>query len=169
MTKVVLSVVEAIEPPWTELPPVRLGSGAVCEHLLVEEAGMPAYRLELCREGYETWHRTEAIWWDHCIVVGFAERVYFVRPGEMRGLCLPLPDYFGSLHPNEDWLLIASATAILRVDRHGSVLWRSEGLGVDGVVIREIANGVVLGDGEWDPPDGWIPFAISLSDGSRVR
>ena len=168
MAEVVISVVEAIESPWTGMTPVRLGNGDVRKHLLVEQDGVPAHRFDLCRDGSETWHRTEAIWWNDCTVVGFAERVYFVPPGETSSLCIRLQEYFGSFHPGSDWLLIASRSGILRADRHGRVLWRSAGLGIDGVLIREVANGAILGDGEWDPPGGWIPFSISLVDGSRV-
>lgn len=168
MARMVFSVVETIAPPWSELVPVRLGSGDVHSHLLVERDGVSAYRLDLCRDGFETWHRTEAIWWNDRIVVGFGERVCFVEPGEAKSLCIRLQEYFGSFRPGADWLLIASASYIFRADRRGRVVWRSAGLGVDGVVIRDVANGVILGDGEWDPPGGWIPFAISLADGSRV-
>lgn len=168
MATMVFSVVETIAPPWAEMAPVRLGSGDVHAHLLVERDGVPTHRLDLCRDGFETWHRIEAIWWSDRIVVGFGQRVYFVEPGEAESPCIRLQEYFGSFHPGDDWLLIASASDIFRADRQGRVAWRSAGLGIDGVLIRDVANGVILGDGEWDPPGGWVPFAISLADGSRV-
>jgi hypothetical protein len=41
-------------------------------------------------------------------------------------------------------------------------------MGVDGVIARNVAGGVIEGEGEWDPPGGWEPFRILLSSGTAV-
>src|SRR5262249_397476 len=56
--------------------------------------------------------------------------------------------------------LIASASELLRFDDAGELLWRSTGLGIDGVVVHRVQDGKIFGEGEWDPPGGWKPFQL---------
>ena len=74
---------------------------------------------------------------------------------------------FDEFRPEGDRLLVASGEDITCLDDRGTILWRSERLGLDGVVIHSVDNGLISGDGEWDPPGGWRPFVISLSGGRR--
>lgn len=155
---------ETISPPWTEVPSLSLGEGEAREHLLVAEDGVPLRRLDLCRDGSETWFKVEAVAWDDLIVVGFAARVYLLR-GATVACWFRLSDYFCGLHPGDGWLLIASGTNVTRMDQAGQVMWRSARLAIDGVIIERVASGVVEGQGEWDPPGGWKAFRIRLADG----
>ena len=58
------------------------------------------------------------------------------------------------------------AIAWAEFDRNGSIVWQSTELGVDGVVVSGVADGVIEGEGEWDPPGGWRRFRILLSSGT---
>lgn len=42
-------------------------------------------------------------------------------------------------------------------------------LGIDGVLVTVIDNGVVGGEAELDPPGGWKPFRVDLETGAKVR
>jgi len=68
----------------------------------------------------------------------------------------------------DDRLLIADATRLTSIDEHGETLWVSDTLGIDGVVVDDVQEGVIVGQGEWDPPGGWKPFRLSLASGRSV-
>jgi hypothetical protein len=79
-----------------------------------------------------------------------------------------LEEYFGHVYPTADYLLLASCSRLFRMEPDRSILWKTELLGLDGVVVRESGPTLVRGDGEWDPPGGWRPFAVLAADGRRV-
>ena len=45
-------------------------------------------------------------------------------------------------------------------------MWSSPELGIDGVIVGSVAEGVIEGAGECDPPDGWRAFRVLLSSGA---
>jgi hypothetical protein len=165
---ITLRPTSALTPPWTNMSPVSLGDGQTREYLLVEEDGVPRLRFDLCRAGSEAWFRTEAIWWRDRIVVGFGERVFIVDLMSLETHCIKLREYFNGLYPGDEWLLVVSGTDITRLDSTGHVVWRSGCLGIDGIVVHKVSDVVISGEGEWNPPGGWIPFMISFADGSAV-
>ncbi len=62
-------------------------------------------------------------------------------------------------------MLATSASEVLAFSRSGALAWRQTGLGADGVLIVDAANGVLRGAGEWDPPGGWRDFTLALATG----
>jgi hypothetical protein len=69
------------------------------------------------------------------------------------------------LYPAEQFLLIALASHLHRVDTAGLLQWTSECLGMDGVIVDEIAENLITGQGEWNPPGGWKPFQVNVHTG----
>jgi hypothetical protein len=171
MSSVVLS--KTIEPPWTAMTPTLLGdvpttlSTPDLYALISSESG-PTLRLDLYRGNREYSCFQEAAIWNEFAVVGFAQRVHLVSLRSKQHVEFKLDSYFGSLWPGEAYLLVASAEHVLCIRIDGTLRWRSPPLGVDGVLVHEVANGVVKGDGEWDPPGGWEPFRLSLEDGTLL-
>ncbi|HEX4382949.1 MAG TPA: hypothetical protein VH083_08370, partial [Myxococcales bacterium] len=74
--------------------------------------------------------------------------------------------YFGHLYPLEDKLLVASASRLHCFDQQGIAVWQSADLGLDGVIVDSVDDGVIHGQGEWDPPGGWRPFRVALATGA---
>ena len=77
--------------------------------------------------------------------------------------------YFGAFYAGPDYLLVASGDSLLRLGHDGRLLWAAHGLGLDGVIVGLVENGVIQGQGEWDPPGGWKPFALRLDSGQLIR
>jgi hypothetical protein len=48
-------------------------------------------------------------------------------------------------------------------------LWKSDVLAIEGVIVQDVGPVVIRGEGEWDPPGGWKPFAIAVVDGKAAR
>jgi hypothetical protein len=164
-------VAPALDPPWTSLEPIVLGirTGAVRAYLLVSADRRPALRLHLCDEAWdEYWFKVEVIDVGDLTIIGFAERLYVLNARGETVSCTRLASYFCGLNSLEVGALAASGEEIVRIGADGAVMWRSPRLGVDGVVIHDVEDGIVRGDGEWDPPGGWQPFLLDLATGQPV-
>lgn len=171
MNAVVLS--KTIDLPWTAMDPVRLGEvpstvGTPDLYGLVSTASGPQLRLDVYCGSGECHAFQEAALWNGFAVLGFGERLHLIGIQSNLHLEVKLGSYFGSLWLGEALLLAASAEHVYCIDRDGALCWRSPQLGIDGVVMLEVANEVLHGRGEWDPPGGWKDFMLSLKDGALL-
>ncbi len=168
----------AISDLWRRLPPVDIGEcpGEPSAFVLVTDGEAPFMRVNVHLPQAEYHLRTEAELWSGWIAVSFGARLVLVplEGGDLHTIALSerLPpefaDYFCQITLCPDMLLICSGTAVLRVDPGGTVQWKSGPLGVDGVLIHSVNESTIEGEGEWDPPGGWLPFTISLTTGALI-
>ena len=168
-----LALHAVIDPPWRAMEPIRVGpvpSGlpTPAMFLLVECDGRPHTRVDIYAE-YHAGPFIDLIVWGEFVVLGWNDVVHLIDPAARTASSIPCDGYFGYLHPVGDRLLIASASELIHLGPHGEELWRRGGLGIDGVVIEGIVDGIVEGSGEWDPPGGWHPFRVLLATGESPR
>jgi hypothetical protein len=160
-----------IDAPWTGMEPLRLGCvpsglGTPDRYLTIELAGCPLVRCDLYGWRSVESHTFEEVQaWSGLVVVGFGHRLYVIEPVVRKASSFNLGSYFGHLYPAGDYLLVASAERLFRLESGGTVVWRSPEVGIDGVVVHQVLNGVIHGEGEWDPPGGWKPFRLRLDTG----
>ena len=169
-------VATTLDAVWAAIPSVSLGepSGEADGFVLVRDGGTPRLRLDIRCLSAEAWtrHREAAVWGDW-IVAGFGCRVELVSlaDGERRAIALSETqppsgfDYFCRISVEGDVLLVASGTRVFRIGADGNVLWTSEAVGADGVLVHAVDALRVRGDGEWDPPGGWAPYELCLETG----
>ena len=157
----------SLDPRWSDIGQFILGDGPPSGlFILVERDNRPWFVFTLAKSGRaETWFHVEAICWHGIIAVGFAERVYIAHPSGGVVSVINLDVYFSGFTYGLDWLLVATGQQILRIDDAGQVIWQSAYLAIDGVVIHPGQNGRISGAGDWDPPDGWRAFVLTLADG----
>jgi hypothetical protein len=111
----------------------------------------------------------DAIFWHGWVVIGFGEQVFLVSPSDYRTITLELGSCFGHLYPLESCLLVASCERLFAVRVDGDLVWTTEVIGIDGVVIDRVVGTRIEGQGEWDPPDGWRPFRVDLRSGDLLH
>jgi hypothetical protein len=162
-----------VDAPWIGAHPVRIGSvpageGAPNAYVLVAEGERPIARIDLYHHPNHYHLYRAAIAWANQIVIGAGHCVYFVDLDSGRFEKTDLGAYFGSFQVADEHLFVASAERVFCFDPHGSLSWRSAEVGIDGVVIHSIDGAGISGSGEWDPPDGWRSFRLSLSGGVRI-
>lgn len=160
----------SLEPLWANLHPrlpddVLGQAGTPDCFVVVEQDGRPALRLDLPAYPSECYAFEEALVWNDLLVVGRGHRAHLVGLGTPTVRSIDLGSYFGHLYPFDGFLLVASAQRLFRVGADGAVAWASVEVGLDGVVVGQVKDGVIEGEGEWDPPGGWRPFRISLGSG----
>ena len=110
--------------------------------------------------------------WQQLVVVGYGNDVYAYDPAVNSIMSLNLNpqdsfDYFGSFYLSQqgDFLLVATSKALFRFDHNLVLIWKTEALGIDGVLVKRIESSIIHGESEWDPPGGWRPFEVDLLTG----
>ena len=167
------AISRTVESPWKDMEPVRLGSvptglGTPDRFVAVEGDERPLLRIDLYGSSDEAFAFEEVRVWSQFVAIGWGEQLYLVDPLTRRVLAIRLGSYFGHMYPAEKNLLVASAERLFLVAPNGAVLWQSGHLGVDGVVVNQVDGEIIKGEGEWDPPGGWLPFSVSLRNGQSV-
>ena len=163
-----------IGSPWSTMAPLRLGNipsglGTADLFVVISDNDLPLLRVDLYRDASsESAAFQDVVVWHEHVFVGLGHAVYVVDPKAQRGSSIRLESYFAAFYPGEDYLLVSSADALLRLTADGTVLWKKHGLGLDGVTVKHIENGLVEGDAEWDPPRGWKSFRLRLDSGQLV-
>jgi hypothetical protein len=159
-----------IDEPWTRMEPLRLGTvpagrGTASAYVTVDSADGPLLRVDLYPEAEQFHAFSEALVWSRFLAIGWGHCLYLVRLGANEVSRLDLGTYFGYAYPEPEFLLVASAERLFRIGLAGGLEWRSDDLGIDGVIVDSITSELIEGQGEWDPPGGWRPFRVSVSSG----
>jgi hypothetical protein len=166
-----------IEAPWTAIRPVTVGAvpaglGTADAFVSVTRDEEPVLRIDIYDGEAQCWAFEDAIVWHDFVVLGRGGYVHLVslttRRAESHAMC----GYFGYLHPVDEHLVVASAERLHCFNCEGNPIWQSERLGLDGVVVHRIDDGIIEGEGQWEcPPFGddergdWRPFRIELASG----
>lgn len=157
---------------YTGAPPILI-SGATsvshwgCDYLIetTEEGMTQAYMIM-----YDV-HCSpfkEARRWKGLLVVGHEEHLHLFDTEQNRPLLVEhLEGYFGHLYQDQEHCYVASGHDLLCLEMPGRIKWRTERLGIDGVIIESIEGDVLHGAGEWDPPGGWRPFSLDRRTGLK--
>jgi len=164
----------SINGVWLHLEPVRVGRVPVSirtpdRYVTVTGDDRPVLRVDVYSYGPDCFAFEEVIAWRDLILIGFGSHVHAISVVDRSAVTIELESYFGHLYPNRDFVLLASGERLFRLQPDRSVSWKSTHLGIDGVVVRDVGCDTITGEGEWDPPAGWKPFAVSVVDGTPAR
>lgn len=168
---------QAIDPPWTTMEPVRLGSvpsglGTADLFVIISDEDRPILRVDLYGDSSsETFTFQDRFIWCGHVFVGHGHRVYVIDPEKKSGSEVSLTKgcgYFGAFYSGTNYLLVATAECLIRLSPDGRVQWKTPNLGLDGVVVTSVENGKIHGEGEWNPPGAWKPFAMRLDSGELI-
>ncbi len=111
----------------------------------------------------------EALRIGNVLAVGHEAHFYLFDTATMKNLLvLPIEGYFGHVYYDGGRFYVAGCYELYCIAPSGQVIWKSEGLGIDGVIVEVFDDQRISGAGEWDPPDGWRPFVIDRSTGKKV-
>lgn len=160
----------AIDAAAVEFDPVRVGRipatlGTPDRYVTVADDDRLVLRVDVYSYGADCFAFENAIVWRGNLVVGFGSHVHAVCIATRAAVSVPLECYYGDFYATADYLLIASGERLFRMEPDRSILWKSPVLACDGVVVHDAGPPVIRGEGEWDPPGGWRPFAVSALDG----
>lgn len=150
---------------------VTAGHGTgLAEVFVLVDTGERRLCIAIHPDGPQAYPFRDAVIWKNLIVIGFGSALYVIALKDLRPLVHPFAGYFGSLFSTDAYCLAASDEGVLRLSEDGTVLWHQRGLAADGVLISDVSDGVIQGQGQWDAPgdapDGeWSPFRLELATG----
>jgi hypothetical protein len=167
---VVVSVPSSLDDEWQREEPLQLGT---VPHRLPTAGGFVTVvladgsrvRIDLYGAHDECYVFESALVWENFVAIGCGSQAYFFDTVKRTTKRFPLSVYFGSFFDAGELLLVASCTDLLAFDAAGELVWQSETLGIDGVLVDCIEGNTIFGRGEWDPPGGWQPFRLDLRTG----
>lgn len=167
------SISEVIGSEWLALVPVRVGGvpsghGTPNCYVTLADAERPLLRVDVYAYGPDLFAFQDAIVWRDHLVIGFGSHVHVVALTDHSTVTVALGQYFCDLYPTPEYLLIASGERLFRMEPDRSILWKTDALAIDGIVVHDGGPSIIHGDAEQDPPGGWEPFAVSVSDGHIV-
>ncbi len=164
----------ALDSPWATMPPLRHGKipaglGIADLFVTISEDNRALLRVDLYGNSWDFTFKDALVWYDR-VFVGFGYSVYVIDPKKQSASEIYLGPYsdFRHFHACQDYLLVASGDSLLRLAPDGAILWQTPNVGLDGVVVNSVENGLIQGEGEWDPPGGWRPFALRLDSGTLI-
>ena len=165
---------DSIDGDRKRLDPIRVGRvpvtlGTPDRYVTVVQDDKPVLRIDVYAYGADCFAFEEVIVWHDMVIIGFGSHVHAVSTVDRSVVTIELGSYFGHLYPTADYLLIASGERLFRFESDCTILWKSDVLAIDGVVVHEVGLALIRGEGEWDPPGGWKSFAIAVVDGKTAR
>lgn len=164
---------EVIDDGWLWIEPVRVGGvparpGTPDRYVTVSDGDFPVLRVDVYALPDDCFAFEDALVWRGNLVIGFGSHVHVIAIASRVPSRVALGSYYGHLYPTPDYLLIASGDRLFRLEPDGSILWTTESLAIDGVLVNDPGPPLIRGDAEHDPPGGWRPFAVSAADGRTV-
>ncbi|MBN2533332.1 MAG: hypothetical protein JXB88_10590 [Spirochaetales bacterium] len=73
--------------------------------------------------------------------------------------------YFCEILEYKNNILIATDEKLYNYDSNSNLIWKSESISVDGVIINDIKNNYIYCSCEMDPPGGWVEKKINIENG----
>jgi outer membrane protein assembly factor BamB len=111
----------------------------------------------------------EAVIFNNQLAVGHYQFFYlFDLVQNINTIRLEVSGYFGHIYIDDNRLFISDAGCIYCFNDKGKMLWQNKILGIDGVFISNFRDEVIVGSGQWDPPDGWKDFVLNKETGYKI-
>lgn len=163
-----------IDEPWLRMEPYRIGDvpsglGTPDQYILVNKDDCSMSRVDAYKSSNECFCFQDARIWREFLAVGWGDHLYLICADSGTIVKHDLGSYFGSMTTHDESLLVASAHRLHRIGSDGTILWQTDYIAIDGVVIDEFEESYVKVSCELDPPDGWEPVSINLDSGEVVQ
>lgn len=106
----------------------------------------------------------------HLLAVGYQQHFYlFDLSANKHLLTLQMDGYFGHLYFDQDVFYVTDSEQAYCITKEAIILWESEAVGLDGVIIDHFMDHEIHGSGEWDPPGGWKDFVLDRQTGKLKK
>lgn len=160
-----------IDYPWIKMDPINIGEvpkilGTPEMYCTVKKDDSAHLLINIYLE-YSTTFK-DAIIWNNYIAIGFCDLFYLIDIETHSSIYARVDGYFGYIYPYEEFILVATCFNILCFNKNCTLLWTSDKLGFDGVLVHDFDGKYIYGAGEYDPPGGWEDFVIDCKTGKRV-
>lgn len=141
----------------------RLTIGGRGKVYSIDMDGAPYLEIEVAPN---SWNPFQAeCFFQQYFCIGSGEAAYFINLQTREIKTLQCDLYFGYFYIHKERLYVASNSRLFCFNCDCELLWQTEEIAVDGLVVDEFSEDSLSVSCEVDPPDHWIPYKISLHDG----
>lgn len=105
---------------------------------------------------------------DYLLIGNYYEGVFAVNLIDFELKEIKVDGYFGYFVPGIECVYILGCENIISIGKDGNIIWISDNLAVDGIVLGRIEGNTMNVSCEMDPPGGWVDKKINLLTGKTV-
>lgn len=142
---------------------LKFGSG---KHYAVRVDGRDHLRVEVDDDEWNPFN--DGIIWRGYFCLGTGSEIIAVDLETLEYKRYSVDWYFGRFLEYEEILFAASAAGVLVFDKNMDLLWRNEGLAVDGVTFGGVSGNVLEISCELDPPGGRVKKRLDIQTGKEL-
>jgi hypothetical protein len=125
---------------------VPRGLGTPDRDVTVSDGEMPILRVDVHASSPDCCSFEDVLVWQNNLVIGFGSHIYAVALADRACHTVALQSYYGHFYPTRDYLLIASGERLFRMDPDRSILWTTDLLAIDGVIVDDAGPPVIRGE-----------------------
>ena len=132
----------------------------------IDRDGIPYLEIEISPESWNPFNAE--CFFQQFFCIGNGDEVCFInlQTKEVKTVLCDL--YLGYFYVCKDKLFVASASRLLCFNSDCELLWQTEKLAVDGLLVDQFSEDSISVSCEIDPPDHWIKYRLSIDDGSLL-
>ena len=146
-----------------------LKTSKLSDTLTIYKNGTPITKLELCCY-YSSSSKSVAIKFYRFVAVGVSGFFYLYDLSTERIIFfIDFNGYFEEFKISEEHLLVAYNSGIYCLTKYGQIKWHNSNVGLDGIILSEVAEGKIYGREQVDPPDGWRDFILDFGTGKSIQ
>ena len=133
---------------------------------IISKNGKLYLEIEVPENSWNSFNR--AIFFGDYFCIGCGDVVYFVNLDDLTVKEVAQDMYFGYFYEYHNRLFIASGTSLSCYDENCNMIWKTDMIAVDGVIVNEIDEEKIEVSCEMDPPGGWCEKVISYESGKEI-
>ena len=165
-----LSFRNSIEFPWSNLKAVRIGCvpdsiPTPDKFVLIESDDIPILRVDiyLCMDDDNFYIKGCVL--DRNIFLCFGNRLYCLSSVGKILNSIILKEGFVSIKPFDNSIFITTSRCLFKLESDGTIIWKSDDLGLDGVEIIAIKDREATVDALIDPTEKRMRYVVSIDSG----
>ncbi len=113
--------------------------------------------------------KKEIILTDTLLAVGIYDHFFIYNTVAKINLTGFNVSYFQAVFFHNNCFYVSGLDRVYCFESSGKLKWESDSVAHDGVLINEIQNETISGQGGWDPPDGiWTNFTLNIHSGKLI-
>ncbi len=142
---------------------LNLGQGMI---YYISKNKIPYLKVEIDTNSWNTFN-TEWFF-EQYFCIGCGDMVYFIDLETLNVKTCSCDLYFGYFYIYQKRLYIASDSKLFCFDENCELLWQSERIAVDGVIVESISEDYIIVSCEVDPPNHWVQCQLSTYNGKKI-
>lgn len=142
---------------------LNLGQGTI---YYINKNKIPYLVVEINTNNWNSFN-TECFF-EQYFCIGCGDTVYFIHLETLKVKTLSCDLYFGYFYIYQKRLYVASDSKLFCFDADCELLWQSERIAVDGVIVESISENCIMVSCEIDPPNHWIQCQLSAYNGKKI-